>query len=227
MVSNDQDELTQMRNRINIALYESSKIYVETTNTNLPNWSFPNWGLAKYVYDEIIASADRTMNHHTDFQNERAEEPGDKFGITMVIYPNDDYEGGEIAFRVFDEDEKIFEDPIKEFQYKPGKGDIVFFPSGHPYYHGVQRIYKAPKYIIRCYWKYTYEGSPYWHSLKEKYGEEQFRLMEKERLERHDFLITEPAQRERYPMHVYYDLLEAGKLPEESMRKTGCGLPEY
>jgi hypothetical protein len=222
----DGSEKSEIINSINTAFYEASKIYVDAAEPAQTTWAFPNWNLAKYVFDEVISNEDRTMNWHADFQDERAEEPGEKFGITMVIYPNDDYEGGEISFRVFSPTETEFEEkPLYQIDYKPSAGDIVFFPSAHPYYHGVLRIYKAAKYIIRGYWKFDYPGSDYWHSLVEKYGD-RLEELEKERLKRHDFLVTDPVQRERYPLHMYYDLLEAGKLPEEYIRKTGCELPE-
>ena len=191
------------------AFHLATKFYVEYTGRVLPNWSCQPWGLARYIPDENLNGDEGlTMNYHTDYMPETAESPGDKFGLTAVLYPNDDYEGGEIAFRVVGED-----GVQKEFEYKPKAGDLVFFPSGHPYYHGVKRIYKAPKYITRLYWMYDFEGTPEWHSLKEKYGDK-FEEMESTRIRRHDLKIMSPYMKQRFSLVEYYDLLESGQLKD-------------
>ena len=191
------------------AFHFATKFYVEHTGRALPNWSCQPWGLARYIPDEdLIDNATLTMNYHSDYMPEDAESPGDKFGITAVLYPNDDYEGGEIAFRVVQDD-----DSIKEFAYKPLAGDLVVFPSGHPYFHGVRRISKAPKYITRLYWMYNFPGTDTWHELKAKYGDD-FEAMEKTRRSRQDLKIMDPYMKMRVTIKEYYELLESGNLKD-------------
>lgn len=193
------------------AFHLATKAYIERTDRALPNWTSQAWGLARYIPDEdLINNPDLTMNYHTDFIANDAESPGDKFGITAVIYPNDDYEGGEIAFKVVGPDDTI----AKTLFYKPKAGDIIVFPSGHPYYHGVRRISGSPKYIIRLYWMYQFEGTEEWHELKEKYGDE-FEELERDRRSRHYLMNADPYLRPRYSsLKEYYQWLEDGTLPE-------------
>ncbi len=189
---------------------EATKFYTSYTGKELPNWSLQPWGLARYIPDENLINNDHlTMNYHTDYVMKDSESPGSKFAITAVIYPNDDYEGGEISFRV------IGESGIeKEFDYKPKAGDMVMFPAEHPYYHGVRRLYNAPKYITRLYWSYEYQGSEAWHRLNAKYGDK-FQELESQRLKRHDLMIAKPYLRLAISMEEYYNLLESGELLDD------------
>lgn len=188
----------------------SSKFYLEYTGKTLPSWTCQPWGLARYIPNEdLIGSNDLTMNYHADFMVEDAESPGDKFGITAVLYPNDDYEGGELTFRIVQDDGSL-----KEFIYKPKAGDLVMFPSGPPYFHGVTRITGAPKYITRLYWMYESPGTQDWHELKAKYGD-RFEELEVQRKSRQDLKITLPYTRVRFPLKEYYRLLESGELRDD------------
>lgn len=197
----------QYRDEIARSFYLATKFYKEQTNTNLPNWSSMAWGLARYVPDEdLIDNEELTMNYHTDYRPEEAESPGDKFAITAVVYPNDDYDGGEIAFKILKEDgNKV------EIQYKPKAGDMVVFPSNHPYYHGVKRVYGSPKYIIRLYWLYYFEGTQDWHDLKAKYGDK-FEELEAQRRRRSDLFVMNPYMKYRFKLKEYYSLLESNQL---------------
>jgi hypothetical protein len=187
----------------------ATKFYIEQTGRSLPNYTCQPWGLARYIPDEnLIDNEELTMNYHTDYMPEDAESPGDKFGITGVLYPNDDYEGGGLIFKVVQKDGSI-----KEFNYKPKAGDLVVFPSGPPYYHGVERIYGSPKYITRLYWMYHFEGTDTWHELAAKYGDK-FEQMEKDRRSRRDIRIMTPYMRLRFTLKEYYDLLESGELKD-------------
>ncbi len=201
------------RNKVHSEFYEISKFYVEYTKTELPNWVYQNnWCLAKYTPDvDHSGNPITSMGHHTDYQQDRHGQPGRKFGITAVFYPNDDYEGGEIQFRVLNPGTYKL---AKEITYKPKKGELIVFPSGDPYYHGVKRIWIKPKYIIRLYWAWEDEGLPEWHDLRKKYGNEKFEDMEKERLKRHDLLLHDPVQKPLLTFDKYYDLLEKNLLPE-------------
>lgn len=201
------------------AFHLATKFYIEHTGRTLANWTCQPWGLARYIPDEdLINSADLTMNYHTDYMTEDSESPGEKFGITAVLYPNDDYEGGEISFRIVGEGVVS-----KEFTYKPRAGDLVVFPSTPPYYHGVKRISGAPKYITRLYWMYNFEGTDTWRNLKDKYGDK-FEELESKRKKRTDLRIMQPYMKQRFTLEEYYTLLDSGNLqdfyPEEEEKSN-------
>lgn len=112
------------------------------------------------------------MHYHTDSHEWDKESAGKHFMITVTIYPNDDYDNGEISF---------FKEDTKEIlKYKPKAGDIVVFPSVWPYFHGVYPAKKHPKYLIRMFLFYNYEGSNEWHNNLIKYGKEEWLRMEEE-----------------------------------------------
>jgi hypothetical protein len=189
--------------------YEISDIYRDRCEYQNDSWICRNWNLAKYnvtTSDDLVA-----MEYHTDFQAERADMPGPKFGITCVFYSNDDYEGGEITFTV-KKDDGSESDTI---DYKPSKGDVLIFPSTAPYYHGVRRVLSGNKYITRLYWVHNHPGTPIWHSLKEKYGD-QWEIMEEDRIaanyKKPYFRSTLDAP--NHGIDEYYERLENGTLHE-------------
>jgi hypothetical protein len=157
--------------------YETTKDYVEKTGSYLPNWMQMNPGVCKYFENGGIGFSDLAMHYHTDYQQEDSQAPGHKFGLTCTMYLNDNYEGGEISFKIFDEDDIGF----KLIDYKPTAGDVIVFPAGPPYYHGVKKVTSGEKYFIRTNWCYMYEGDPEWLANREKYGEELWAEMEQAR----------------------------------------------
>lgn len=56
--------------------------------------------------------------------------------VSLVAYVNDDYEGGEIAFR------------LQGLNYKPKAGDLVIFPSNFMYPHTAKPVISGTKYSI-------------------------------------------------------------------------------
>lgn len=86
---------------------------------------------------------------HSDFFEQDMDTPGYKLIFTVMIYLNDDYEGGEICFW----------DGKKIVGYKPKPGDIAVFPSCEPFYHGVLNINNANRYAIRMNYTAITEGS--------------------------------------------------------------------
>lgn len=200
------------RKEIAEKFYRASEQYYDYTGITFPNWTCKNWSLARYLPDENVINSDElTMNYHTDYQHSKHDQPGEKFATTAVFYPNDDYEEGGISFRVSNSEWGI----EKEIEYKPSKGDIVFFPAEHPYYHGVKRVKGSAKYIIRLYWQYTSEGTAEWHKLHEKYGDA-FKDLEQQRVNRHDLMTAKPLLRPMFTINEYYQKLEDGTLPDPS-----------
>ena len=116
------------------------------------------------------------MFFHSDTDPFDPGYPGEKLIITLTMYLNDDYEGGEIAFY----------DPqtSKVFKYKPKAGDITIFPSFPPFYHGVLPFDKGDRFLIRTFLSYDYKGDDFWNEFKSKFDEELLKEVEHERKRR-------------------------------------------
>jgi hypothetical protein len=150
----------------------------------LPNWCFDSCDIAQYNAKSGI-SEKRAMAYHTDYEQAKHPEPGNKFAITCLFYLNGDYEGGEIAFRIYNEDQS---DVLEYIKYKPSEGDVIVFPSGDPrytgldnFYHGVSIVDSGTKYIIRSYWKYSYDGDIEHIEESLKYSSEEWERILKSR----------------------------------------------
>jgi hypothetical protein len=126
------------------------------------------------VQNEEDLDMELAMKYHTDYNNYDKESPGRKKAFTVTVYVNDEYENGEISVY----------SPItkKVYNYKPKAGDIVVFPSGMDYYHGVLPFSGSDRYLIRMFKSYSYTGSEKWLKDKDFYGEDMWLQMEKERL---------------------------------------------
>lgn len=113
------------------------------------------------------------MNYHVDAMPSDLHSKGTKLAITITMYLNDDYEGGEISFYNSEED--------KMYNYKPRAGDVTVFPSFQPFYHGVLPMDGNKRYLIRSFLMYNYEGSDEWHKEKSLHSEEEWNKLEKQR----------------------------------------------
>jgi 2OG-Fe(II) oxygenase superfamily len=60
--------------------------------------------------------------------------------ISVVLYLNDDYEGGEIYFKE------------QDIEVKPSAGSLIIFPSYEPYYHESKPIVSGVKYMTPGFW---------------------------------------------------------------------------
>jgi hypothetical protein len=144
------------------------------------NWIMMGPSYSRYFYDNNPRSNEHVMVHHTDFVKIESDMPGNKFAITCTMYLNDDYDGGEIDFIIKND----------RITYKPKAGDVLVFPSGHPdvlsdegmYLHGVKRVKKKDKYLVRCFYQIPYSGSPEWLSNEKKYGKDVWAEMERQRI---------------------------------------------
>jgi len=147
------------------------------TYSSLPNESSP--------HDPKSGKFNLPMNYHVDNMKANLDNPGDKLSVTVTMYLNDDYEGGEISFY----------DAVanKVYKYKPKPGDITVFPSFEPFYHGVLPMTGGPRYLVRSFLMYDYEGSEDWHkdmlthSLDE--CQELYKKKRADAFSRRDFMI--------------------------------------
>ena len=140
------------------------------------NWKFMAPQICKY---KTNGGADDNvgMFYHTDFQQANADAPGPKPVMTCTMYLNDDYEGGEICFKVLKEDGVS----VDYFEHKPKAGDVLVFPSGPPYYHGVNKTTAGEKYFVRSFWYSEYGGTKEWKENESKYGKKVWAEMEEAR----------------------------------------------
>ncbi len=90
---------------------------------------------------------------------------GDKtLRYSLVMYLNDDCEGGEISFTLSDYDgvlqkrnanpdyEKAVENKEIDFGIKPKRGSVIIFPSSAPYHHTAHVVKSGVKYMIPGHW---------------------------------------------------------------------------
>jgi hypothetical protein len=169
-----EDEEKYVAEAISSVFYAITKDYMARTNTLPLDWTPMGIAVCRY---QVIETPEMGMAYHTDYAQSKVHEPGYKFGITCTMYPNDNYKGGEILF--------LNTDTTQVIEYTPSAGDIVMFPSGAPYYHGVNKILEGEKYIVRLFWGYNFPGSEEWFLNEEKYGKEEWAKMQAEEVKRH------------------------------------------
>lgn len=157
--------------------YNTVEDYLNTFPINdLPNWHLGGVNILKYdakkeedITTAAGGSAKYVLPFHTDFHYETADQKGLKPAITVTMYFNDDYEGGDIEYRVFNKtfDKALIDgvnmvdketgETVPGFNYRPQAGDIIIFPSRMPYYHGVKKVTKGQKLFLRTFWMYNQE----------------------------------------------------------------------
>jgi len=151
--------------------------FIKTWDITKDPWFIANnLDFLKYNLEqpEEMANEPLAMNYHIDYNSQDADSPFEKLAITVTMYVNDDYEGGEIS--IYDPVDK------KLYCYKPKAGDITVFPSGMDYFHGVLPFNGGDRYLIRTFMEYKPEGTDFWFDNVKKYGHEKWIGMEKERL---------------------------------------------
>jgi hypothetical protein len=166
---------------VNNAFYFSTDDFVKNIVGKVPeDWVIMGPSISKYDYN-INNNSDLSMSFHTDYKYLEADWPQPQMILTCTMYLNDDYDGGEIIFKLPDK---------KLLPYKPVKGDVIVFPSGNPeflsknglYFHAVGKSSKNDRYLVRCFYQKNYDGSEYWYNGIKEYGEELWKKMEQERV---------------------------------------------
>lgn len=80
------------------------------------------------------------MGPHVDNFFDEDKEVGTNLALSLVIYLNDDCEGGEIEFK----EQGII--------LKPEAGSMIIFPSKKPYFHESKPVTKGFKYMSTGFW---------------------------------------------------------------------------
>jgi hypothetical protein len=150
--------------------YEDTELYIKTCLTH-----YQSMFNISMEYMEAINFVRYTPGQHFNIHTDH----GFSYSCTVssILYLNDDYEGGEICFKINDH----------YISHKPQAGDVIVFPSRDPYMHGVRKSFGPRRYMIRCFWEFEDKGSDEWHANKAKYGEDVWDQMEKDRFKKEIF----------------------------------------
>lgn len=132
-ISHSPSALNSIYLDISSAVVKAAKQYEKTTGNSVGGLD----QMSISVYDPPAA-----MGPHVD------HEGGNSYNrvnatVSICLYLNDNYEGGEIAFR----DQGI--------QVKPSAGSAVVFPSSAPYYHESRELVSGNKYLCQTFWSLT------------------------------------------------------------------------
>jgi predicted 2-oxoglutarate/Fe(II)-dependent dioxygenase YbiX len=129
-VDKDPDsDIQTINNTLKSAIINASEDYARVHNINIG--SLTPLSISKY-------STGKSMGPHVDDYGN-----GDDPNISVVLYLNDNYEGGELFFK---------EQGIK---IKPEAGSIIIFPSVDPYYHESLPVISGIKYMCPGFWRKT------------------------------------------------------------------------
>lgn len=122
----ENDELTKLENLYNEVVFTRLKSYKETFGIGEDIYNPENFQLLRYETGEYF-------NSHYDAY------PAVNRSISILIYLNDDYEGGEIEFVNF------------STKIKPKAGTLIMFPSNYPYRHVAHPVTKGTKYAVATF----------------------------------------------------------------------------
>ena len=151
--------------------------YLKICNVELPDgYKIASNSFCKYKERPRPETEKLAMQYHTDFIKSERDMPGRKFLITCTAYINDNYEGGNVEFYITDSGKKI--------HYRPKAGEIMIFPSGEPYYHGVTNILNGEKFFVRNFvLGPKFEGTKEWLENQREVGAWNWFIQEKTRLD--------------------------------------------
>lgn len=145
--------------------------YVNTLDFKNKSWVNAQIDFLKYFKDS--KNDKYALSCHNDQATWLDESRGPKFVLTVTMYLNDNYGGGDLCF--------FNENDTNAVLYKPSAGDIIVFPSFYPYFHGVHSIESGNKYLIRMFKFWDYVGSEEWLENEKLYGKEKWAELEKKR----------------------------------------------
>ena len=171
------DDEKYLSDRVSEAYGFAIEHYIKKVKPDVPEGSqLASSSFSKYKKDVVDVKKKLAMNYHTDFIKSEADMPGRKFLITCTAYINDNYEGGNVEFYVTDSGKKI--------HYRPKAGEIMIFPSGEPYYHGVTNILNGEKFFVRNFvLGPKFEGTKEWLENQREVGAWNWFIQEKTRLD--------------------------------------------
>lgn len=126
IIDETNERLISINKRVRDAIVSSSKDYANEHNIDL-GYLTPI-SIAKY-------STGKEMGSHVD-----SYEDGRSPVLSVVLYINDNYDGGELYFKE------------QDILIKPSAGSLIAFPSVAPYYHQSKIVLKGLKYMSPGFW---------------------------------------------------------------------------
>jgi len=167
------EEEKKLYEEIAVSYDKAISHYFKHTNIKIPeNARYSGQSWCKYFNKIDQLNNKMTMQYHTDFIISQKDMPGEKFHTTCTFYINDNYNGGDIEFYI----------DGQFINHKPKAGDIVVFPSGEPYWHGVKTIPDGNKFFIRNFIMTDYDGSQEWLANQKRLGAYRWAKQELERV---------------------------------------------
>jgi hypothetical protein len=125
----EDDPINILRKNIENVTYDFLNYYMKKHNiSNLEKKH--EWEILQYNEGDFF------KNHIDDCQAHSRT-------VSVIIYFNDNYEGGEIEFSSF------------EVSYKPKSGDVLIFPSSFIYNHNIKKITSGTRYAAVNWFSYT------------------------------------------------------------------------
>jgi len=138
-----------LENEKNLESYKNQEYIINTLKKGLSD-AFEEYArvneidlkIAKH-FSRVIIKPDRTIGINVYFNNctmgshiDYNEEQSANLSYSIVLYINDDYDGGELHFRKFD------------LSVKPSAGSAIVFPSADPYYHESMPTTRGDKMML-------------------------------------------------------------------------------
>jgi hypothetical protein len=120
------EKLTELENLYNDIVFTRLKSYKEMFSITEDVYNPENFQLLKYETGQYFHS------HYDSY-------PAVNRAISVLIYLNDDYQGGEIEFVNFD------------IKIKPKAGTLIMFPSNYPYRHIAHPVISGTKYAVSTF----------------------------------------------------------------------------
>jgi len=120
------DKLTELDNLYTKIVFTRLGSYKEKFGIGEDLYNPENFQLLKYEVGQYFHS------HYDSY-------PAVNRSISVLIYLNDDYEGGEIEFVNFD------------IKIKPKAGTLIMFPSNYPYRHIAHPVISGTKYAVSTF----------------------------------------------------------------------------
>jgi len=145
------DKFSYIFGTISSAFRNSFEAYRDFYKIEDPLNMYPDVGINKY-------DAGTFMGGHFDQQ-----EGDTRLKYSVVLYLNDNYEGGEISFTIQDgvvgHEDKPRPDFLSEdnknkitVSIKPEAGSAILFPSSSPYSHTAHLVKSGHKYMCPSFW---------------------------------------------------------------------------
>lgn len=133
--------------------YKDDQLFISSTLNNALESTLAHYSNAIYPFAAKNVKSSERMMQILKYEKAGFLPPHQDQGVStrvlsVLLYLNDDYEGGELEF------------PHSKLKFKPEPGSVLFFPSNFLYVHMIHPVTKGPRYAL-----------PNWyHNVKEDFA---------------------------------------------------------